>query len=157
MCCILRWLFIPAVNVAWTLALVAGLPANPVANHAPTSSSTERARVAFQQALPPLDGSKLRVTIVEVNYGPGESSRPHTHPCPVLGYVLEGAFRTQVAGEPEAVYHPGETFYEAPDGVHLVSANASTTSPAKFLAFFVCDNDLPLSSPVPASKSTGVE
>lgn len=157
MCCVLRWLCFPAVNLAWTLALILGLPAKPAANPAPDSSSPERARVAFTHALPPLDGSKLTVTVVEVNYGPGESSQPHTHPCPVIGHVLGGALRTQVAGEPEVVYHPGESFYELPNGVHLVSANASTASPTKFLAIFVCDNDAPLSSPVSASKSTGVK
>lgn len=152
---ILRWLCFPAANLAWTLALITGFPADPAVNPPLTSPSSERARVAFTHALPPLDGSKLSVTVVEVNYGPGESSEPHSHPCPVVGYILEGALRTQVAGEPEAVYHPGESFYEAPNGVHLVSANAGTTAPTKFLAFFVCDNDLPLSSPAPASKSKG--
>jgi quercetin dioxygenase-like cupin family protein len=157
MYCTLWWLCFPAVNLAWTLALIFGFSYRPLANPAPASSSVERAHVAFTHTLPPLEGSKLHVTIAEVNYGPGESSQPHTHPCPVVGYVLEGALRTQVAGEPEAVYHPGEGFYEAPNGVHLVSANASTASPTKFLAFFVCDNDATLSSPVSASKTTGAK
>jgi quercetin dioxygenase-like cupin family protein len=159
MCGILRWICTPALTLAWTLALILGLPVrtvpNPGDNPASASSTPEPARVAFSHRLPPLDGSKLRATVVEVNYGPGEASTPHTHPCPVVGYVLEGDLRTQVAGGPVAVYHPGETFYEAPNGIHLVSANASTTEPTKFLAFFVCDNDQPLSSPAPAPKSRG--
>jgi quercetin dioxygenase-like cupin family protein len=155
MYCVLRWLCFPAVNLAWSLALVLGFSVKPSPAPVPQPPAAERAHVAFNHALPPLDGSRLHVTIVEVNYGPGESSAPHTHPCPVVGYVLEGSLRTQVAGQPQAVYHPGESFYEAPNGVHLVSANAGAASPAKFLAFFVCDNDTPLSSPVSASKSTG--
>jgi len=86
-----------------------------------------------------LNGEQLSVTVVEVNYGPGESSTPHSHPCPVIGYVLEGALRTQVKGEPLAIYKAGETFYEAPNGVHLVSANASDKERARLLAYFVCD------------------
>src|ERR1700690_813231 len=86
-----------------------------------TQEKIERSRVAFSHDLPPLLGDKLSVTIVEVNYGPGESSEPHSHPCPVIGYVLEGTLRTQVKGEPEATYKAGESFYEGPNGVHLIS------------------------------------
>ena len=99
-----------------------------------------------------MNGDKLSVTIVEVNYGPGESSMPHSHPCPVIGYVLEGTLRTQVKGEPEAIYKAGESFYEAPNGVHIVSANASDKVRAKFLAYFVCDQHAPLSVAAPENK-----
>jgi quercetin dioxygenase-like cupin family protein len=57
--------------------------------------------------------------------------------------------RTQVKGEPEATYKAGESFYEAPNGVHQVSANASQTESVDFIAYFVCDDDQPLSSDVP--------
>jgi len=115
----------------------------------------ERARVAFSHDLPQLNGDKLIVTVVEVNYEPGESSTPHGHPCPVIGYVVAGALRTQVRGEPEAIYKAGETFYEPPNGVHLVSANASDKERAKLLAFFVCDRHTALSVDVPESKPAG--
>ncbi|HZQ71141.1 MAG TPA: cupin domain-containing protein [Terriglobales bacterium] len=105
-------------------------------------------REAFSHAISALDGNKLTVQLVEVTYGPGEASLPHTHPCPVIGYVVEGAIRTQVKGEAEATYKAGESFYEAANGVHQVSANASRTAPAKLLAFFVCDHEAPLSSQV---------
>jgi len=113
---------------------------------------TDRSRVAISHDLPPMNGDKLTVTLVEVNYGPGESSMPHSHPCPVIGYVLEGTLRTQVKGEPEAIYKPGDSFYEAPNGVHQVSANASDKVPAQLLAYFVCDHQTPLSVDVPASN-----
>ena len=32
---------------------------------------------------------------------------------------------------------PGQTFYEGPDDVHVVDRNASDTTPAKFLVFFL--------------------
>ena len=96
---------------------------------------------------PPLDGSHLKATIVEVRYGPGGSSPAHSHPCAVIGYVIQGALRNQVQGEAAAVYHAGETFYEPPNGVHAVSANASTTDSVRFLAYFTCDRDGPLSVP----------
>ena len=113
---------------------------------------SERARLVLTQALPKMDGEHLKATSVEVNYGPGEASAPHSHPCPVIGYVVAGALRTQVRGEKEAVYTAGESFYEPANGVHVVSANASQTEPAKFLAFFVCDHDAPLSAAAPGGK-----
>ncbi len=119
-----------------------------------TQEKIERARVAFEHELPRLNGDKLNITIVEVNYGPGESSEPHSHPCPVIGYVLEGTLRTQVKGEPEAIYKAGESFYEAPNGVHLVSANASDKERARLLAYFICDQHAPLSTTAPENKAT---
>jgi len=116
---------------------------------------SERARIVLAEALPKMDGGHLKATVVEVNYGPGESSAPHSHPCPVIGYVLAGTLRTQVRGEAAAVYKPGESFYEAANGVHAVSANASATEPAKFVAFFVCDRDAPLSAAAGAAAGPG--
>jgi quercetin dioxygenase-like cupin family protein len=119
------------------------------------AGKSERARIVLAEALPKMDGDHLKATLVEVNYGPGESSAPHSHPCPVIGYVLAGTLRTQVRGEQEAVYKAGESFYEAANGVHAVSANASSTEPAKFVAFFVCDHDAPLSVAAGAAAGPG--
>jgi quercetin dioxygenase-like cupin family protein len=104
-----------------------------------------------------LDGNHLEAKIVEVTYGPGESSAAHSHPCPVIGYVIEGAIRTQVKGESEAIFKTGESFYEAPNGVHQVSANASRKEQARFLAYFVCDHNTPLSIATPVLKTEGGE
>jgi quercetin dioxygenase-like cupin family protein len=146
----------------WVSFVVAILYFAPVASQAtPTdgggasSGKTERARLVFTHALPDLDGRHLKATVVEVTYGPGESSHPHSHPCAVIGYVLEGALRTQVKGEPEAVYRAGESFYEAANGVHQVSANASETQRARLMAYFVCDHDGPLSVEAQTSGPSG--
>jgi len=101
----------------------------------------------FSHALPPLDGNHLHATVVEVNYAPGEADKPHSHPCTVIGYVAQGAIRFQVKGGPEGVFKAGESFYEPPNGVHQVSANASDKEPAKLIAFFICDHDTPLTVP----------
>ena len=112
------------------------------------SGAGARPRTPFSHVLPQLDGSHLRATVVEVNYAPGEADKPHSHPCTVIGYVAQGAIRFQVkGGAPEAVYKAGESFYEAPTGVHHVSANASDKEPAKLIAFFVCDHETPLTVP----------
>jgi quercetin dioxygenase-like cupin family protein len=101
----------------------------------------------FSHSLPQLDGSHLRATVVEVNYAPGEADKPHSHPCTVIGYVAQGAIRFQVKGGPESVFKAGKSFYEPPNGVHQVSANASDKEPAKLIAFFVCDRETPLTVP----------
>jgi quercetin dioxygenase-like cupin family protein len=107
-----------------------------------------QSRTAFSGKLPALDGQRLEATLVEVTYPPGGANPAHRHPCPVVGYVLEGAVRMQVKGQPERIFKPGETFFESPSDVHLVSANASPDAPARFLAYFVCDRRTPLSEPV---------
>ena len=113
------------------------------------STAVTRAQVLLTHALPPMDGGHLALTVVEVRYGPGESSPPHTHACPVVGYVIDGALRTQVRGEPETIYTAGQSFYEAANGAHVVSANASTEQPVRFLAYFTCDHKAPLTTPLP--------
>jgi quercetin dioxygenase-like cupin family protein len=118
-------------------------------------AATEQPRAPFSHSLPHLDGDHLKATVVEVTYAPGESDPPHTHPCPVVAYVIEGSYRSQVKGQAEAIYHPGESFYEAPNGVHQISANASDKLPVKFLAYFVCDRDTELTIPVPETKGAG--
>jgi quercetin dioxygenase-like cupin family protein len=53
-----------------------------------------------------------------------------------------------VKGGKEVTLTPGDTFYEAPDDVHLVSRNASSTKPAKFIVFLVKDENAPVLIPV---------
>ena len=113
-----------------------------------------RDRIVYSQSLPKSDGEHLKITVVEVTYAPGESSLPHSHPCPVVGYVVVGALRMKVKGEAEKIYKAGEGFYEAPNGVHEVSANASATTPAKFIAYFLCDHEVQLSV-APSMSSQG--
>ena len=138
--------------IAVVAAAAAASFARPrVSSQTSLPESQERTRITFSTLLPKLDGAHLKATLVEVRYGPGESSAPHSHPCPVIGYVLQGAIRTQLNGEAEAIYKPGESFYEPPGSLHQVSANASTTEPAKFIAFFLCDHDAPLSTETPAA------
>ena len=133
------------LSLAAAIGLIGSLPALAQAAPDPKNEGKVESRVAFTHLLPRLDTSQLQVKLVEVTYPPGGFSRPHTHPFPVIVYVIAGALRVQVKGGPETVYKTGESFYEAPNGVHLVSANASQQEPARFIACFVCDNDKPLS------------
>lgn len=130
----------PRLHALWFLALLAASLARP---------DGADVRVVSSHPLPALDGTRLRATLVEVRYGPGESSSPHGHPCPVVGYVIEGRLRVAVDGGVDSVFSAGESFYEAPNGVHRISANASQTEPVRFLAWFTCDRETALSTPAP--------
>jgi quercetin dioxygenase-like cupin family protein len=141
-----------ALATLYILCNAVGAQTSGDASH---QKSPENVRIAFSHALPRLDGSHLRAIMVEVTYGPGESSPPHSHPCAVIGYVIDGTLRTQIKGEAEAIYRAGESFYEAPNGIHQVSANASRKRPVKFVAYFVCDHETPLSVAVPEPRATG--
>ncbi len=111
-----------------------------------------QSRIAIAHDLPAIQTQHAKATLLEVTYPPGGSSLSHTHPCPVIGYVVNGAIRFQVNSEPEVVLHAGESFYEPLNVTHRVSANASNTDNAKFLAFFVCDGDRELSRPVGSGR-----
>lgn len=82
-------------------------------------------------------------TMLTVQYLPGGASLPHRHDAHVFVYVLEGSVKMQVDGQPAVTLTAGQTFYENPNDVHRVSANASTTQPAKILVFMVKDKDKP--------------
>jgi quercetin dioxygenase-like cupin family protein len=86
--------------------------------------------------------------MLTVEYPPGASSTRHRHNANTFVYVLEGSIVMQVEGGKEVTLGPGQTFYESPDDVHVVSKNASNSQPAKFLVFFVKDKGAPSLVPV---------
>jgi len=86
--------------------------------------------------------------MITVEYAPGGSDPVHRHDAHAFVYVLEGSIVMQVKGEKEVTLTPGQTFYEGPNDVHVVGRNASSTTPAKFLVFFVKDKGAPVLVPV---------
>ena len=88
------------------------------------------------------------VLMITVEYPPGGSDPVHRHDAHAFVYVLEGSVVMQVKGGKEVTLTPGESFYEAPEDVHVVGRNASTTRPAKFLVVLVKDKGAPVLVPV---------
>ena len=86
--------------------------------------------------------------MLSVEYEPGGSSPIHRHDAHAFVYVLEGAIVMQVEGEKEVTVRPGETYYENPSDIHLVSRNASTTDPARFIVVLLKSKDVPAVLPV---------
>ena len=85
--------------------------------------------------------------LLTVEYVPGGSSLPHRHDAQVFVYVLEGEVTMQVKGSAPQLLRAGDTFYESPQDVHTVSANASKTAPAKLLVFMVKEKGAPPTRP----------
>ena len=86
--------------------------------------------------------------MITVEYPPGGSDPIHRHNAHAFLYVLEGSVVMQVKGGKQVTLKPGDTFYEAPDDVHVIDRNASKTSPAKFLVFMIKDKGAPALVPV---------
>ena len=62
--------------------------------------------------------------------------------------MLEGSVVMQARGKPAVTLSPGQTWHEGPGDVHVVSRNASTSAPAKYLAFLIKDKGAPILTPV---------
>jgi quercetin dioxygenase-like cupin family protein len=88
-------------------------------------------------------------TMLTVEYPPGGTTAKHRHNAHTFVYVLEGSIIMQVEGGKAVTLGPGQTFYESPEDIHVVSKNASTSQPAKFVVFFVKEKGAPPVVPVP--------
>ena len=88
-----------------------------------------------------------QVLMYTVDFPPGFSSPVHRHNAQVCVYVLEGSVVMQVRGKEELTLGRGQSFYEDPDDIHVVSRNASRTKPAKFLVFLINKKGAPLLLP----------
>jgi quercetin dioxygenase-like cupin family protein len=131
----LAWL--PLTRTADTLRSVF----EPICTTSVANGETKRPLGVAQQvsskALPNVPGK--RVTIVKVTYGPGGYTPPHHHAGSVTAYITAGNIRSQLAGGPIETFKVGESFFEPPGAVHLMSENASQTEPAELVAVFVAD------------------
>src|SRR5262245_27404637 len=96
--------------------------------------------------LPESPGKEMLMMIVE--HAPGGSSPVHRHNAHAMVYVLEGSVMMQVKGGKQVTLTPGQSFYEAPDDIHVIDRNASTTTPAKFLVVLIKDKGAPALVPV---------
>jgi quercetin dioxygenase-like cupin family protein len=100
-----------------------------------------------RQKLP--DALGKQVLMVVVNYAPGQASTPHFHAGSVFAYVVEGEVTSQLEGQPPTTYSVGQSWYEAPRVPHLISKNASTTRPARLIAWLLVDEGGRAKEPLP--------
>ncbi len=133
-------------NYSKRAALVAGLVLWPLCALAADTHPTPPPAVVKQLIDEDLVGvGRKELIMLTVKYLPGGAYLPHRHDAQVFVYVLQGELTMQIAGKPAVTLRQGDTFYETPTDVHLVSANASKTAPAKILVFIVKNKGAPLS------------
>jgi quercetin dioxygenase-like cupin family protein len=115
-----------------------------------TGTLIQAGTLMAQETITPLlsndlaDVSGKESLMYTVEFPPGFSSPVHRHNAHVSVYVLEGSVVMQVKGGKEVTLTPGQSFSEVPGDVHVVSRNASSTRPARFLVFMVKDKGAPL-------------
>ncbi len=111
---------------------------------ASSNSSGNKVELISSHALPDIPGK--HVTIVRVTYGPGGFTPPHRHAGTVTAYITKGQIRSQLKGGPVEIFEVGQSFFEPPGAIHLVSANASNTEWAELIAVFVADEGAQLTT-----------
>jgi quercetin dioxygenase-like cupin family protein len=143
---------------AVTAVLVGCTPAAEPQADTASAYPSETLTPLFQQVLPSVRGKTF--TSALVTFPPAARAVPHRHgDAFVYAYVLEGAVRSQLEGEPARVYHQGENWSEQPGAHHLATENTSPTEPAKLLVVFIATTgeqlkvDDPHSEPATQSHS----
>lgn len=96
----------------------------------------------FNRVMDDVLGRRLTVRLTERD--PGNGSTAHRHPgSHTVGYILEGTYEVKIDDGPVRTLKPGEVFYEAPNALHAVSRNPSTTQALKYLVIQVSDPTKP--------------
>jgi quercetin dioxygenase-like cupin family protein len=98
-----------------------------------TLADGAKVTILMQKELDGLTNKEGLMLIVE--YAPGMFSKAHRHDAHSFVYVLEGTVIMQVKGSDPVTLEAGQTFYESPNDIHLVSKNASNTKVARFVVF----------------------
>jgi quercetin dioxygenase-like cupin family protein len=120
------------------IVLIASLPGGAAAQSAPPRS------VGKDLMMKDLTGLAGKQAVVRANeYPPGTSNPPHRHNAHVFLHLLEGQLIVQVKGGQPVTLKPGDTYYESPADIHVVSRNPSASVTAKALVFMVKDIGAP--------------
>ena len=131
------------------VTLIAAVMLAPAAHAEPAPANAGQDPVVHPVFDQPTNVAGKSLQAVTVSYLPGGKSDAHHHAQSafIMAYVISGAIRSQVEGEPARFYHAGETWSEAPGAHHAISENASATEPAVLLAVFLVETgDLPLTT-----------
>jgi quercetin dioxygenase-like cupin family protein len=123
---------------------VSEFPLPICAADAASGSSDDKVEVISSYALPDIPGK--RVTVVRVTYGPGGFTPPHRHGGTVTAYITKGQIKSQLKGGPVEIFDVGQSFFEPPGAIHVVSANASNTEWAELIAIVVADEGAQLTT-----------
>ncbi|MDX3234095.1 cupin domain-containing protein [Streptomyces sp. ME03-5709C] len=100
----------------------------------------------LQEAEPPFIPEGAAGMTIAVEWPPGDpGTPPHRHSGPAFGYVVEGAVRFELEGEPERIVRAGETFWEpGGDVIHYQDGNALPDARTRFVVTMLCEPGRPM-------------
>jgi quercetin dioxygenase-like cupin family protein len=113
---------------------------------APLTAQRAAVTPLMTKDLPDIPGKEA--LMITVAYPPGGTDPAHRHNADTFVYVLEGSVIMQVKGGKPDTLKAGETFYEGPEDIHVVSRSASSTEPAKLLVLLLKKKGAPVLMPV---------
>jgi quercetin dioxygenase-like cupin family protein len=80
-------------------------------------------------------GAPAQITTVEITLEPGQQTGWHTHPVPLVAYVLEGELTVDYGTKGQRTYLKGDGFAEAMNEVH--NGRNIGHNPVRILAVFI--------------------
>ncbi|MGW4731941.1 cupin domain-containing protein [Streptomyces shenzhenensis] len=112
----------------------------------PRSEAWKTAVKMLQDAAPLTIPEGASAMTIHIEWGPGDpGTPPHRHSGPAFGYVIEGAVRFELEGEPERVVEAGGTFWEpGGDVIHYQDGNAMTDARTRFVVTMMCAPGKPM-------------
>jgi quercetin dioxygenase-like cupin family protein len=113
-------------------------PSHPITMSQQTIIRKELLRAAMDPR------SVSTVDVREISFAPGQQTGRHLHPCPVVGYIAEGAAVLQIEGREPQSLPMGSAFHEPAGTVIERFDNASQTEPMRFIAYYLLTANEPL-------------
>jgi len=129
------------MNIPYSLVVIMLLASLPAAAAAQSTAPRSVGKDLMMKDLTDLAGKQAVVRANE--YPPGTSNPPHRHNAHVFLHLLEGQLIVQLKGGQPVTLKPGDTYYESPSDIHVVSRNPSASVTAKALVFMVKDIGAP--------------
>ncbi|WP_104381025.1 cupin domain-containing protein [Sphingobacterium sp. HMA12] len=88
-----------------------------------------------------LDQQLHQVEMQEITLEKAQKVPAHFHPCPVIGFILEGEIIFEITGQKPKLLKSGDTFYEPKNREISAFNNLSKTGVAKFIAIYLKAGD----------------
>jgi quercetin dioxygenase-like cupin family protein len=105
-------------------------------------------RVGLQDAPSPVQGWRIRQTLVEIPES--TSSGRHSHPGPEVGYIIRGDVSMVFDDGPPLELHAGSPFLIPPNTIHNAVNIGSVTT--RMLSTYFVEEDQPLVTTYPATE-----
>jgi quercetin dioxygenase-like cupin family protein len=135
------------LRLALTFAAAAALSSGSSAQQAaaPAAQQPTFSRTVLQRG--DLSAPGREVVQARGDFPAGTATGKHTHPGEEIGYVLEGSFVLEVAGQAARTVKAGEVFLIPAGTIH----NGKNAGPgeAKVLATYIVEKGKTLTNPVP--------